>query len=237
MGQAEWATVPISTRDQDGPIHFTDHEWRTVEAATARIIPTDHHPGAREAGCVRFIDRMLAGTRFVFPAADGVGWLRMEGLEEKAWQERIALRQTLYKEGIEELDRLAHERHARSFADLDDEQQDAVLEAVSDQPKPERFTFETAEDGAGGAPAGNQPVNEDFLTFFPLLVLNTRQGFYADPVYGGNDGRVGWAVIGFDGPPSLASTMDASYTTRKYMIPDAEWPYERHPEVLRYRRP
>lgn len=237
MGQAEWTTVPISTRDHDGPIYFTEHEWRTIEAATTRIIPTDHHPGAREAGCVRFIDRMLAGTQFVFPAADGIGWLRMEGLEEKAWQERIALRQTLYKEGIEELDRLALERHATDFADLDAEQQDAVLEAISTQPKPERFTFETAEDGAGGAPAGNQPVNEDFLTFFPLLVLNTRQGFYADPVYGGNDNRVGWAVIGFDGPPTLASTMDASYTTRKYMIPDAEWPYERHPEVLRYRRP
>ena len=44
-------------------------------------------------------------------------------------------------------------------------------------------------------------------------------------------------VIGFDGPPSLASTMDGSYTTRKYMVEGAEWPYDQHPEVLRYRRP
>ncbi len=237
MGQAEWSTVPISTRDGDGPLFFTEEEWNTVEAATARIIPTDHHPGAREAKVVRFIDRMLAGTQFVFPAADGVGWLRMEGREEEAWRERIELRQTLYRDGIVELDRIASERFGARFVDLDDEQQDVALEELSGQPKPERFTFDSAEEGAGGAPAGNQPVNEDFLTFFPLLVLNTRQGFYADPVYGGNENRVGWAVIGFDGPPTLASTMDGSYTTRKYMIPDAEWPYERHPEVLRYRRP
>jgi gluconate 2-dehydrogenase gamma chain len=68
-------------------------------------------------------------------------------------------------------------------------------------------------------------------------VLNTRQGFYGDPVYGGNENRVGWGVIGFDGPPSLAATMDGSYTTRKYMVEGAEWPYDQHPEVLRYRRP
>ena len=200
MGQAEWATVPISTRDIDGPVFFTEHEWNTIEAASARIIPADHHPGAREAKVVRFIDRMLAGTQFIFPAADGNGFLRMEGRDEAAWQ-------------------------------------DAVLETLSGTARPNAFSLEHSEVGLGGAPAGNQPVNEDFLEFFPLLVLNTRQGFYGDPVYGGNENRVGWGVIGFDGPPSLASTMDGSYTTRKYMVEGAEWPYDQHPEVLRYRRP
>jgi gluconate 2-dehydrogenase gamma chain len=111
------------------------------------------------------------------------------------------------------------------------------LETLSGAEKPNAFSLEHSEAGLGGAPAGNQPVNEDFLEFFPLLVLNTRQGFYGDPVYGGNENRVGWGVIGFDGPPSLASTMDGSYTTRKYMVEGAEWPYDQHPEVLRYRRP
>ncbi|QHC68121.1 gluconate 2-dehydrogenase subunit 3 family protein [Rathayibacter sp. VKM Ac-2759] len=238
MGQAEWVTVPISTRDVDGPLFFEQHEWDTIEAATARIIPTDHHPGAREAKVVRFIDRMLSGTAFVFPAADGIGWLRMEGLEEQAWQERIDSRRVFYREGVVELDRLAGEQYGGTFVELDDDQQDAVLVALSREEKPVRFLFaESDGQGSGGAPAGNQPVNEDFLEFFPLLVLNTRQGFYGDPVYGGNENRVGWAVIGFDGPPTLKATMDGSYTTTKYMVPEAEWPYERHPEVLRYRRP
>ncbi|WP_411720682.1 gluconate 2-dehydrogenase subunit 3 family protein, partial [Mycetocola sp.] len=194
MGQAEWVTVPISTRDVEGPIHFSKDEWDTIEAATARIIPTDHHPGAREAKVVRFIDRMLAGTQFVFPAADGIGWLRMEGLEEKAWQERIALRQALYANGVKQLDEIARGSFGERFIDLADDQQDDVLEQISGKPKPTHFSFDAAEDdGLGGAPAGNQPVNEDFLDFFPLLVLNTRQGFYGDPVYGGNENRVGWA--------------------------------------------
>lgn len=237
MGQAEWVTVPISTRDVDGPIFFTEHEWDTIEAASARIIPTDHHPGAREAKVVRFIDRMLAGTQFIFPAADGIGWLRMEGLEEQAWQERIEQRRRFYRDGIEEMDRLARERAGVSFVELGDADQDAVLEQLSGAEKPAAFSLSADDVGLGGAPAGNQPVNEDFLEFFPLLVLNTRQGFYGDPVYGGNENRVGWGVIGFDGPPSLAATMDGSYTTRKYMVEGAEWPYDQHPEVLRYRRP
>ncbi len=215
MGQAEWATVPISTRDTDGALFFTEHEWATVEAATARIIPADRHPGAGEAGVVRFIDRMLSGIQFVFPAADGNGFLRMEGREAAAWQSRIESRQRFYRDGVAELDDISHRCHGADFVELAAEQQDSVLEELAGAPKPERYTLaEQSADGSGGAPAGNQPVNEDFLEFFPLLVLNTRQGFYGDPVYGGNDNRIGWGVIGFDGPASLADTMDASYTTR-----------------------
>lgn len=237
MGQADWVTVPIATDDVAGPIFFTPHEWDTIEAATARIIPTDHHPGAREAKVVRFIDRMLAGTQFVFAAADGIGFLRMEGLEEGAWQERIDTRRQFYRDGVETLDSIARELGGSDFVELSEEQQDAVLEKLSGAPRPSRYSVADDEGtGLGGAPAGNQPVNEDLLEFFPLLVLNTRQGFYADPVYGGNANRIGWGVVGFDGPPTLRSTMDASYTTRKYMVEGAEWPYDRHPEVLRYRR-
>lgn len=38
--------------------------WATVEAATARLIPTDDLPGAREANVVGFIDRQLALPHF-----------------------------------------------------------------------------------------------------------------------------------------------------------------------------
>src|SRR5260370_42084632 len=39
---------------------FTPEEAAEVEAITARIVPTDDTPGAREAGVVYFIDRSLA---------------------------------------------------------------------------------------------------------------------------------------------------------------------------------
>ena len=39
---------------------FTADEAKEIDAITARIIPTDETPGAREAGAVYFIDRALA---------------------------------------------------------------------------------------------------------------------------------------------------------------------------------
>jgi gluconate 2-dehydrogenase gamma chain len=50
----------------------------------------------------------------------------------------------------------------------------------------------------------------------PLLALHTRQGFYADPIYGGNHDRVGWDVIGFPGPSSLAEVHSGRYSTLEY---------------------
>ena len=75
-------------------------------------------------------------------------------------------------------------------------------------------------DGLAGPvsaePALQQTSTEVDLSFFPLLVTHTRQGFYADPIYGGNKGQVGWATIGFPGPASLKEVHTGRYTTLQY---------------------
>ena len=43
--------------------------------------------------------------------------------------------------------------------------------------------------------------------------MHTRQGFYADPIYGGNKDRIGWQVIGFPGPASLNEVFTGRYST------------------------
>ena len=40
--------------------------------------------------------------------------------------------------------------------------------------------------------------------FFDLLWRNTEEGFFADPLYGGNRNKVGWKLIGFPGVASGA---------------------------------
>jgi len=35
--------------------------------------------------------------------------------------------------------------------------------------------------------------------FFDLLLQNTIEGFFSDPIYGGNRDMVGWKLIGFPG--------------------------------------
>lgn len=36
-------------------------------------------------------------------------------------------------------------------------------------------------------------------TFFDRLIQNTQEGFWCDPIYGGNRDMVGWKLIGFPG--------------------------------------
>ena len=38
--------------------------------------------------------------------------------------------------------------------------------------------------------------------FFDLLWRNTDEGYFADPLYGGNRDKVGWKLLGFPGLPS-----------------------------------
>ena len=101
---------------------LTEDEWNLVEAITGRIIPTDHEPGAVEANCVNFIDKVLA-------------------------HEDAYLKPTYYR-GLPGVDAVTEERFGRRFVELRTEEQDAVLEALesgdvqswpSDEVAPEEF--------------------------------------------------------------------------------------------------
>jgi choline dehydrogenase-like flavoprotein len=93
--------------------------------------------------------------------------------------------------------------------------------------------------GATVEPALQQTSAEVDLGFVPLLALHTRQGFYADPIYGGNRNRVGWDVIGFPGPASLAEVHTGRYSTLDYFADDrsTQWRRRRHRDQRSEARP
>jgi gluconate 2-dehydrogenase gamma chain len=198
-------------------LFFDEHQWVTIEAAMSRVIPTDDQPGAKEAGTVEFLDRYLSGIGFVYAKPDGSGFEQLDGKRAEAWQQRIDILREKYVQGIEELDRRSRAQFDADFARLTAEQQDQILAKIE---RPEQQTdVEEAQATAAFAPvepAMQQTSAEIDLDFFPLLALHTRQGFYADPIYGGNKDRVGWKLIGFDGPASLAETHAGRYTTLPY---------------------
>ncbi len=88
----------------DAPAVLTKDEWASVDAICARILPSDHEPGAREARCVNFIDKALAN------------------------EEAAAL--PIYRSGLPALDAVANAMHGAAFVALDDAQKDAVLVAI-----------------------------------------------------------------------------------------------------------
>jgi gluconate 2-dehydrogenase gamma chain len=120
---------------------------------------------------------------------------------------------------VRDLDAIARERFGADFGSLRDSDQDVVLEQLSGASKPAPVGL-TGDDGN---PTIQVYAFDDGLTFFDALVAHTRQGFYGDPVYGGNRDKVGWTVIGFPGPDSLKDTMDGTYSVREYYLQDHVW--------------
>jgi len=209
---------------------FDDHQRRTIAAAMARIIPTDDQPGAREAGTIDFLDRYLSGVGYVFAKPDGSGFETLEGTRADAWRQRIEAVRTTYLAGIKNLDRRSQARFGREFVELVEEEQDAVLTDLERSAPEGAAALDRVQVTAAWSPAtpAMQQTNAEVdVSFFPLLALHTRQGFYADPIYGGNRNRVGWQLIGFEGPTSLAETHAGSFTTLPYFAPEGiDWEKE-----------
>lgn len=204
---------------------FDEHQWKTVEAAMSRIIPTDHQPGAKEANTVGFVDRYLSGIGYVWAEPDGSGFQKLSGKLAEAWRQRIeALRET-YAKGVEELDRRGGELFGEEFRRLSDERRDRVLSEMEAGGSVDEAGIEERQSTAGFEPPTDeepseigmqQTLTELDLEFFELLAFHTRQGFYSDPIYGGNKDRAGWDVIGFPGPESLAEVHSGRFSTLPY---------------------
>jgi gluconate 2-dehydrogenase gamma chain len=205
---------------------FNAQQRATIEAAMARIIPTDDQPGAREAGTIDFLDRYLSGLDFIYAKPDGSGFEKLQGKHADAWKRRIEIIRSKYVEGIRELDRRSRSQFGAEFVRLTCEQQDRILAGME---HPALQNEAGADEAKSAEPALQQTNAEIDLEFFPLLALHTRQGFYADPIYGGNKNRVGWKLIGFEGPESLAETHAGRFTTLPFFAEQQiDWEKEKN---------
>ena len=177
-----WATDrsdrPPKRDERPGYIFFSPAEAAFVEAAAARLIPSDATgPGAIEAEVPRFIDRQLAG-----PYGEGDRFYLQppfpKGAPTQGWQ--MGPPATVYRASIAAIDRWAAATYGKPFASLDPVTQDEALKALE---------------------AGKVELGEvaDAKAFFTLLLQNVIEGYFADPIYGGNRDMGAWAMIGFPG--------------------------------------
>lgn len=161
------------------PRYFTREEWIFLQAACARLIPDDENgPGALELGVPEFIDREMDG-----PFGHAATWY-MQGpfvpaVPELGYQSPLTPR-AVYRAGIAAVD--AHCRKMfrnRSFSELPAAEQDAMLTSL------EKGTLNF--DNVSGK------------SFFGFLLQNTKEGYLADPIHGGNKNMGSWKMIGFPG--------------------------------------
>jgi gluconate 2-dehydrogenase gamma chain len=163
-----------------GYVFFAPAEVAFIEAAVGRLIPNDPvGPGAVEANVPFFLDRQLAGK---FGGGDhyylGGPWPK--GTPEQGYQTRFNPAQ-LYRAAIAAIDKYTSaDFNGVSFSKLTSEDQDKVLKGLE-----------------SGAITLDDSV--DSKTFFAMLLQNTKEGYFSDPIYGGNKDMGAWKMIGFPG--------------------------------------
>ena len=182
-------TVPWQEGSADSPpviaagtdyIYFTPAEVAFIEAAVERLIPSDPvGPGAKEARVPFFLDRQLAGP---FGRGDhyflGGPWPK--GTPEQGYQSRFNPAQ-FYRAAIDAVDQhVAGSANGANFAGLGRDAQDELLRAME--------AGQLQLDGGVDAKA-----------FFAMLLQNTKEGYFSDPLYGGNKDMAAWKMIGFPG--------------------------------------
>ena len=180
--------MPACDRDGTGKTHaltetvqykfFTADEARIIEAAVSRLIPADETgPGAIEADVPRFMDRQLAGS---WGTGDGLyrsgPW--QAGKPEQGYQLQLTPAD-LFRTALRGIAEDLRKRGSESLARLKPDEQDAYLRSL-----------ETNSHDLAGVPSD---------VFFKSLLELTIEGFFADPVYGGNKDMVGWKLVGFPG--------------------------------------
>jgi gluconate 2-dehydrogenase gamma chain len=166
---------------QPGPwLFLTGEEAEAIDAIASRLIPNDElGPGAKEAGCTVFIDRQLAGPY------GNHEWLYMQGpfpanpLPSQGMQSPLTPRQQ-YRQGLAALAQYCRSTFDnRGFAQLSPEEQDRVLTGL--------------EKNEIHLPGFNGRM------LFTIVQTNVIEGYFADPIYGGNRDMVGWKLVGFPG--------------------------------------
>ncbi|GHB07402.1 gluconate 2-dehydrogenase subunit 3 family protein [Salinicola rhizosphaerae] len=161
------------------PTYFTDDEWRFVMAACDRLIPSDGDgPGALETNVPIFIDKQMEGK--FGHAAD---WYMKPPFHPDVsplfgYQSPLTPRE-VYRKGIEATQEYCQAQHGKSFAALDHDLQTQVLTQLEKGD----ITFDDVSA----------------TQFFAFLLQNTKEGYFADPIHGGNKHMASWKFIGFPG--------------------------------------
>jgi len=210
-------TVAPTVTPTPSATFLTPAEEAIVRAATARIVPTDDLPGAVEAGAAQYISRLLsvvpdnadpAGNVFAggpfsdrnpfpdpstgmpsnrFPTNDFPHFIPLTRLQLMSW--RVQLLGTAAVPGSDFNAAVLgpviglRDQYRTGLADIQSKSQQLfAADFVTLTPAQQDQVLAAIDPG-----------------FYDLITNHTLEGMFCAPEYGGNIGRVGWQLIGYDG--------------------------------------
>lgn len=161
---------------------LTATEAAFLTAAVDALIPADElSSSGSDCGVVVFIDRQLAGA-YGSGARLYRGGPFLKGKPEHGYQLALTPRE-FFAAGIRTANDWSRKTYGKEFDRLGPDDRVAALKAME----------------AGKAEFADLPAKQ----FFEALLDIAMEGFFADPIYGGNRGKASWKMVGFPGLPAL----------------------------------
>ena len=192
------ASAAQTSPDAEPLLTLTATEHAFIVAAVDTIIPADElSPSGSACGVATFIDRQLAG-------AYGMGArLYRQGPFPKAKPElgyQLSLNpREFFRAGIESANAWTRKTYGKDFDRLSETERETALRAMEDDKAP--------------FPGFSSRM------FFDALLQITMEGFFADPIYGGNRDMAGWKMVGYPGLPATYREEIKTYFGKKYDQP------------------
>jgi gluconate 2-dehydrogenase gamma chain len=192
------STAPVVVPDSEPLLTLTASEHAFFVAAADTIVPADElSPSGSECGVATFIDRQLAGAY-----GSGARLYRdgpfPKGKPELGYQLALTPRE-FFRAGIAAANDWSRKTYGKDFDRLSEKDREAALKAM--------------DEGKAPFPGFTSTM------FFNALLQITMEGFFADPIYGGNRNMASWKMIGYPGLPATYKEDIKRYFGKKYDKP------------------
>lgn len=180
---------------------LTQQEVAFYSAVADTIVPKDElSPSGSECGIPVFIDRQLAsawgGGDRMYRAGPFV-----KGTTEQGYQLPLTPHQ-FFVAGVRDANAWCEKTYGKTFDRLEPAKREQALTAMQKG---------TAEfDGT------------DAKQFFAALLTINMEGFFSDPIYGGNRNKASWRMLGFPGLPAIYAGKVEQYRDKKYPVTEPQ---------------
>jgi len=194
--QAPVATAAAAAPQAEPLLLLNETEHAFVVAAVDMLIPADElSPSGSDCGVATYIDRQLASAW-----GGGAKMYRagpyFKGKPEQGYQLPLTPAEFMTA-GIAAANAWSHQTYGHTFDRLDPDKRVEALKAM--------------EEGKA------EFANFSSRGFFARLLAITMEGFFADPIYGGNRNKVSWKMLGFPGLPATYANVIDAYRDKRYV--------------------
>jgi gluconate 2-dehydrogenase gamma chain len=198
QAQAQAAAPTLGNAEPDTFLVLTPTEQAFLSATADTMIPADElSPSGTACGVVTFIDRQLASA-WGGGAKMYRGGPFLKGKPEQGYQLALTPLE-FFQVGIAATNSWSRKTHGKDFDRLAPADRVAAMKAMEEG---------KAEFGGFSSRA-----------FFGQLLTITMQGFFSDPVYGGNRDKASWKMLGFPGLPATYADKVDAYRDKRYVAP------------------